>query len=66
MLSISLMVHMGVKESMAESYGDCHVAEKWYRWLPKGALVILQGCWRRNARSFTQDRLCMAKSHILR
>jgi len=28
---------------MAESYGDCHVAETWYRRLPKGALVILQG-----------------------
>jgi len=33
----------GVKESMAESYGDCHVAERWHRRLPKEALVTLQG-----------------------
>jgi hypothetical protein len=33
----------GVKESMAESYWDRHAAEKWHWWLPKGALVTLQG-----------------------
>jgi hypothetical protein len=44
-----LLAWWGVKESMAESYGDCHVAERWHRRLPKGALVTLQGWWMRNA-----------------
>jgi hypothetical protein len=31
-----------------------------------GAPVTLEGCKMRNAVLFTQDRLCMMKSHILR
>ena len=45
-------VYGGFKESMAESYGDCHVAETWHRRLPKGALVTLQGWQMRNATLF--------------
>jgi len=32
-----------VKESMAKSYGDHRVAEKWHWQLPRGALVTHQG-----------------------
>jgi len=33
---------------------------------PQRVAVTLQGCKMRNAVLFTQDRLCMMKSHILR
>jgi hypothetical protein len=37
---------------MAESYGDCCVANEWHGQVPKGSLVTPQGCKVRNAVSF--------------
>ena len=55
----------GVKESWSGRAG-VPVLPRGDSGFPYGAQVALQGCKMRNAVFFTQDRLCMVKSHILR
>ena len=57
--------YLGVKESWSGHAGVI-VLPRGDSGVLEGAPVALQGCKMRNAVFFTQDHLCMVKSHILR
>jgi len=59
----SLSYNWGQGE-LVRPYQGCHVTERWHR-RSSGSSGHSPGCKMQNAILFTQDHLCMMKSHIL-